>query len=144
MSSVLADARAYLGRTLEEVQRALGPHAEPIPGDEYGAMGEVTSIEYDVVFPGTLFLRDDTVELIYLGEDAVAGLSRADLAAELGGEAVRLRSRAGKQAGLFVHAEQGVAYSAQGDSLDFVEVFRPRSQSAYETEIYREPHAFIR
>ena len=143
MPAVLDDARAYLGRSLEEVQRALGPHAEPIPGDEYGKLGEVTSIEYEVVFPGTLFLRDDRVELVYLGEDAVAGLSAADLAADLG-DAARLRSRAGKHATLFVHAEQGVAYSAQGDRLDFLEVFQPRTQAAYEAEIYREPHAFIR
>jgi hypothetical protein len=45
---------------------------------------------------------------------------------------------------MFVYASEGVAFSAAGRSLNFVEVFRPRSQKEYEAEIYREPKPFIR
>ena len=43
-----------------------------------------------------------------------------------------------------VHAEQGVAYSADGDEVAFVEVFRPRSLAEYERDIYRDPGLFIK
>lgn len=144
MPAVVDDARAFLGRTLTDVQRTLGPDAEPIPGDEYGRMEDVTSIRDAAVFPGTLFLLDGEVELVYVDGEALPEVTPADLTAQLGDGAVALRSRAGKRANLWVHAEQGVAFSAQDDTLDFLEVFRPRSQAAYEAEIYREPHAFIR
>lgn len=144
MTSLIADARAFLGRNLEEVQRALGPDAEPVPGDEYGRMEDVTSIRDLQVFPGTIYLKDDEVELVRVGSRDLASSTRADLDALLGDDAVRLRSRAGKRANLWVHASQGVAYSAQGEELHFLEVFRPRTQQQYEDEIYREPPAFIR
>ncbi|MBS3940884.1 MAG: hypothetical protein KG028_07980 [Actinobacteria bacterium] len=144
MPSVVADARVYLGRSLDEVLDVLGPDAEPIPGDEYGRLDDVTSIEYTPVYPGTLYLQDGVVDLVYLGRGALADVTRSQITAEVGDDGVRLRSRAGKQANLVVHAEQGVAYSAEGDTLHFLEVFRPRSQAAYEAEIYADPGAFIR
>ena len=139
-----SDARAFLGRSLEEVQALLGPGAESVHGDEYGPMTDVTSIANPAVFPGTLYLAGGRVELVRLDGGVLEAVSRYELDAQFGGDAVRLRSRAGKLANLCVHAEQGVAYSAQGQSLDFLEVFRPRTQQAYEEEIYREPLAFIR
>lgn len=144
MKGIIAAARDYLGRSRAEVQALLGAEAEHVAGDEYGRMVGVTSISGSAVFPGTLYLRNDEVELVYVGDAALSDVSRSDLEAQLGGEPVHLRSRAGKQATMGVHAEQGVAYSAQGDALDFLEVFRPRGQEAYEAEIYLEPSAFIR
>lgn len=144
MTALLTDARALLGRSLDEVRQVLGADAEAIPGDEYGRLEEVTSIENDEVLPATVYLRDDRVELLYISGDALGDLRPADLAAQVGGEPIALRSRAGKQATLWVHAAEGVAYSEQGGSIDFLEVFLPRSQAAYEAEIYREPAAFIR
>jgi hypothetical protein len=144
MTSLIADARAFLGCSLAEVQDKLGPAAEPIPGDEYGQMEVVTSIEDPDAFPGTIYLQDDVVELVRIGRRNLTSLTRTDLDGEFGGNAVRLRSRSGKRANLWVHAEQGVAYSAQDDALDFLEVFRPRPQQRYEDEIYRDPGPFIR
>ncbi|MEX2443051.1 MAG: hypothetical protein WD492_05575 [Alkalispirochaeta sp.] len=57
------------------------------------------------------------------------GLSRAEAQNALG-EAVQL--------------EQGIAFSAQGETLQHIEVFRPCSQREYETQIYKKPHDFIR
>lgn len=144
MGSLVEDARAYLGLTLEEVLGVLGPEARAFPGDEYGAMHDVTSVNAEPTFPGKLYLDDGRVELVRVSRRPLADLSRADLDAQFGADAIRLRSRSGKKANLWVHAEQGVAYSAQGDTLDFLEVFGPRSQAAYEAEIYADPGAFIR
>lgn len=141
---VIDDARAYLGRSLEDVLQALGPDAEPVEGDEYGQLERLTLVHDATVFPGVLYLLNGEVELVYLGRNALTGLSPSGLTAQLGDDAIRLRSRAGKTASHWVHAEQGIAYSEQGDTLQFVEVFRPRTQQAYEAEIYREPPAFIR
>ena len=144
MTELVSEARAFLGRSLEEVQARLGPGARPVQGDEYGRMADVTSLADPAVFPGTLYVEGGRVELVRLDGRALEKVSRYDLDAQFGDGAVRLRSCAGKLANLWVHAGQGVAYSAQGQSLDFLEVFRPRTQAAYEAEIYREPSPFIR
>src|SRR6056297_2647142 len=144
MTSLIDDAQTYLGHDLDEVQRLLGPRAEAVPGDEYGQLDDVTSIEDPAVFPGTVYLVDGVSELVRIGPDDLTGVTRAELDARFGDGAVRLRSRAGKRANLWVHAQQGVAYSAQDDTLDYLEVFRPRSQQRYEAEFYREPPAFRR
>lgn len=144
MTSLVDDARAYLGHDLDEVQRLLGPDAEVVPGDEYGQLQDVTSVEDPAVFAGTIYLVDDVAELVRIGPDDLTGVRRSDLDARFGDGAVRLPSRAGKRANLWVHAEQGVAYSAQDDTLDYLEVFRPRSQQRYEAGFYRRPPAFRR
>lgn len=144
MISVITNARVYLGLSLAEVQRNLGESAPPVPEDEYGQMNNLTSIENPEVFPGTLYLRNGSVVLVRLHREAMAAVSPAELRASFGGEAVRLRSRAGKQAHLWVWADQGVACSVRGETVHFLEVFAPCSQSEYEARIYREPPRFIR
>lgn len=144
MPAVVDDARALLGRSFEELRSHLGSDIEAVPGDEYARLQDVTSVAGGPGFPGTLYLLDGVVELIYVDGEAMTDLRAGDLAAELGDDGAALRSRAGKQATLWVHAEQGVAFSAQGDDIDFLEVFRPRTQAAYESEIYFDRGAFIR
>lgn len=145
MPSVLDDARAYLGRSLDDILQELGPDVDPAEGDDYGQLQDLTSVDGAGVLPGLLFFLDGQVELIYLEGDVLADLSPSDLAAQLGDDPAWLDSRAGKKANLMVYAEQGVAYSEQnGTTLHYVEVFRPRSQEAYEAEIYRQPGPFIR
>lgn len=140
MPSALEEARALLGRSLDDVQRAVGG-AVPVPDDAYGAMEDVISIAGQ---QGLVYLKDGHAELVYLDGDALSDVSPSSLAVEFGDPAVRLRSRAGKRANLWVDAPHGIAYSEQGGALDFVEVFRPRSQAEYETEIYLDPGPFIR
>ncbi|MFP4148775.1 MAG: hypothetical protein ACLFUG_04215 [Nitriliruptoraceae bacterium] len=144
MTDLIARARTFLGRGLEEVQALLGPGAEPIPGDEYGRLTDLTSIEDPTVFPGTLYLADGVVDLVRVGPDDLVSVSRSDLESQLGGDAVGLASRAGKRATLWVHAPEGVAYSEEDGVLHYLEVFRPRPQERYEAELYREPGPFLR
>ena len=80
----------------------------------------------------------------YISEPTPASLPRTALEAEGGGEHATLRSRAGKTAALEVWPEAGMAYSADGDTVHFVELFPPRSLAAYEQEIYQDPGPFVR
>jgi len=144
MTSLIATARTFLGLSLEEAKRVLDNAAQPVPGDEYGRMRNVTSIENPAVFPGTLYLENETVQLVRVGCEVLADITSTDLREHFGDDAVRLRSRAGKRAHLWVYAEQGVACSAEGETVHFLEVFPPCSQGEYEARIYREPHDFIR
>ena len=144
MNKALTVARALVGRSLEDVRRALGPGESESDGDDYEALEDLTSVQNRGRFPGTVYLRNGEVELVYVGPGALEGVTPADLEEELKGRPARLRSRAGKKASLFVHAGQGIAYSAHGDELHFVEVFKPRSLEEYEAAIYKDPGPFIR
>ena len=144
MPSLLAQARALIGLEKDAARQRLGGGLSEDPDDGYEAMQGVASLENGDVFPGTLYLKDDRVEMVYLGPGGLHGVTAADLESELPGEATLLRSRAGKTANMHVRAEEGVAYSAEGDEVHFVEVFRPRSLQDYESEIYNDPGPFIR
>ena len=144
MPSLLAQARALIGLEQDAARQRLGPGLTEDPDDGYEAMQGVASLENGDVFPGTLYLKDGRVELIYVGPGGLDGVTAADLESELEGKATLLRSRARKTANMHVRAEEGVAYSAEGDEVHFLEVFRPRSLGAYESEIYEDPGPFIR
>ncbi|HKK48483.1 MAG TPA: hypothetical protein VJ932_05270 [Alkalispirochaeta sp.] len=141
---VIDTAGSFLGLSREDAVRALGETVQQISGDEYGNMKNVISMEACEVFPGTLYLRNDAVALIRLGTEALATVTMDMLRARFGTTAVRRASRAGKQANLWVYAEQGIAFSARGQTIHFLEVFSPCSQEEYEAQIYKNPGDFIR
>lgn len=141
---VIDTAQSFLGLSREDALRALGETAQQISGDEYGNMKNVISMEACEVFPGTLYLRQDAVALIRLGAEALTRVTAEMLRACFGTTAVRCASPAGKQANLWVYAEQGCAYSAHGETIHFLELFSPCSQQEYEAHIYKKPHNFIR
>lgn len=144
ISQLLDNARAFLGLTREEARRALGGTVHTVEDDEYGQMSNLTTLEAPSGFPGTLYVKDEVVELIRIGYDHLATTPPATLQASLPGPGVRLASRAGKTAHLAVYAEQGIAYSYHGDRIHFLEIFRPCSQRAYQARIYHRPPDFIR
>ncbi len=132
MATLIETAKAFLGRGEDDVRRALGKNISSSSDDEYESLDGLTSLENPAVFPGTLYLLDGAVELVYLGEDAVSGITPAKIEDEVKGRPARLRSRAGKKASTYVHADDGVAYSAEGDEVHYIEVFRPRTRKEYE------------
>jgi hypothetical protein len=144
MATLLEAAKAFIGRTKEEALAALGEGATFEPADEYQKLQGLSSLENPSVFPGTLYLKDRKVELVYLGDEATARISASSLEDELKGSPARRRSRAGKQASTYIHADDGVAYSAEGNEVHFIEVFQPCTLEEYEAQIYREPPDFIR
>ncbi len=147
--SALADALALLSLTADEVLRRLGPGVEDDPESDYEGLEDVRELNNRTVFPGSVYLRDGRVVLVYLPRSAVEGLDRATLEQELlaagaTSEPVRLRSRAGKKASMYVRAGDGVAYSADANRVHFIEVFAPSSLDDYRTGIYVEPGKFVR
>ena len=111
----------------------------------YEGLENVTELYNPAAFPGRVFVRDGRVQMIYLPRDGgLDDLTPADLESQLDSSYVELRSRAGKRFRHRVHPDLGVAYSASGDAIAFVEIFSPRSIQAYQAEIYREPPPFKR
>lgn len=92
-----------------------------------------------------VLMRGDDVVLVYVGRTALAGdIDHDALAAALGSEGHRLRSRQGKTASMHVVAERGVAWSERGGEVGFVELFPPTTLADYERDIYVDPPAFRR
>ena len=68
----------------------------------------------------------------------------APLAEALGPSDRHLRSRAGKNSRIELHAARGLAYSHDGDHLEFVEVFPPATADWYLAEVYEDPGEFYK
>jgi hypothetical protein len=94
--------------------------------------------------PGLFFFERDALRLVYLGDEELHDPSADALAAELGEPDQVLRSRAGAGSRMELHAGRGLAFSREGDHVDFVEVFEPTTVDRYLAEIYEDPGAFIR
>ena len=139
MAVDLDAARALLDLSRDELLARLGAGPEDVDdGYRYEGLDDVAMLYKPEAFPARIYLRDGRPEMVYASEPE--GWSPDGI----GGEDAELRSRAGKTFTHHVHAEQGVAWSSDGDEVAFVEVFRPRSLAEYEREIYRDPGPFIR
>jgi hypothetical protein len=139
----LDEARTLLGLTESQVLARLGAGEDDVQRDVgYEGLEGLSVVHRPEAFAGRVYLRDGTPELVYFS--APEGVTGSGLDAELGGTGAELRSRAGKMFNHHVHAEQGVAYSADGDEVAFVEVFAPRPLADYERDIYRDPGPFVR
>ncbi|MFP4431870.1 MAG: hypothetical protein ACLFPV_11520 [Spirochaetaceae bacterium] len=143
-ADLIDSARAFLGLALEDARNALGGGVEQVAGDHYGRMRDVVSLESTNAFPGTLYVKAGEVRLVRVDHNGLRDLGRSALCSKLGGDFVRLPSRAGKQAEVLLYANKGIAFSCRGESLHFLEVFGPCTQKEYEDRYYRPPGAFIR
>ncbi len=111
----------------------------------YQKLSGVARLYNGAVYPAHFYVRGDELEIVYIGNaDFLRALSPAAIRKELGGDGVRLRSRAGKTANQYVYPEAGFAYSETNGALDFVEIFRPMSIDAYRASIYEDPGAFTK
>ncbi|MFW6253039.1 MAG: hypothetical protein ACOC4F_03830, partial [bacterium] len=98
LAGLLESARSVLGLSRDAVQQILGEDARAVPGDEYGAMKDLTSIENPQVLSGTVYLEDDAAVLVRVDQGDLTELDPEALQAHLGDGPVRLRSRTGKTA----------------------------------------------
>jgi hypothetical protein len=147
MTFDLGACRAMLELTAAQVRARLEINGagEIHEGVKYEGLAGVTQYYNRDVLPARIYVRADRVDMVYVPSGpALAGVTCYDLDAEAGGKPVSFRSRAGKEYVHYAHTEQGLAYSAKGDDVRFVEVFPPCSLDAYEREIYRDPGPFIR
>jgi hypothetical protein len=101
-AGLIESARAFLGLTLKEARNALGKDGQQVAGDQYGRMQDIISLEATKVFPGVLYVEDGQVRLVQVDHQGLQGVTRTALCSKMGDDFVRLPSRAGKRAGLFL------------------------------------------
>mgnify|MGYP000101638347 CR=1 FL=1 len=142
----LAACQQILGLSVSALKTKLDiAHGETHEDVAYEGLEGVTQYYNPKSFPGRVYVRDGAVQMVYVPSGAaLAGVSVRDLTQKLTGKAKEMRSRAGKEFTHYIYAGQGVAFSADGDELCFVEVFRGRALKAYLAEIYQDPGPFIR
>ena len=129
----------------DAIVKRLGASPEQITPDvSYGSLGHVDRLTAPGAHPAHFFFRGDELALVYVPEDALHDLTPDRLRDELGGAGERLRSRFGKDAALYVHADRGVAYTEEGGAVVALEVFEPTTLDRYRDEIWWEPPGFIR
>ena len=144
-----ADVKSLLALRAHH-RRDLMTALELAPGDvredvAYQKLAGVARLHNAAVYPAHFYVRGDDVEVVYIGNpDFLRALTPAAIHKELGGDGVRLRSRAGKTANQYVYPEAGFAYSETHGALDFVEIFRPMSIDAYRATIYEDPGEFTK
>lgn len=141
----LDECRALLDLPLERVLKTLGLRASD--GNEdvaYEGLEGVTHYYNPDRFPGRVYVRDGRVVMIYVPGAALSDVDPSELARAAHGEPEELRSRAGKEYAHEVYAEDGLAFSSDGESLAFLEVFPPQSSAEYRANIYRDPGPFTR
>lgn len=126
----------------ELVQRVGASRPDVAEGVAYQGLRPVDRVQLPGERPAYAFFRGDELVMLYAGRGALKDISRASLEADLG-DGHELRSRAGKRSLLHVYPDRGVAFSADGDEVEFLEVFPPTTLERYESEIYREPGPFV-
>jgi hypothetical protein len=134
----VSSLQGLAGADLATVLEALGAEeVERAPVTGYEGLSDVELVEA----PGgeRIFVRGDEVKMIYLGEECLPpSITHDALIEALGADTVRLRSSQGKSARQHVVAEQGIAWSVEGDEVGFVEVFPPTDMETYRREVYVE------
>lgn len=104
--------------------------------------------DVDRLDPATLhahfFFSGDRQVMLYLPGGALEDAHPAALEAELGPPAATLRSRTGERSAIHAYPERGIAFATDGERVELLEVFPPKTLERYEAEIYRDPGEFIR
>lgn len=112
----------------------------------YGNLRNLTALENEESHPGILFYQDDRFVLSYVDEiyEELDDWDPQVLLAHLGEPDAILRSRAGKRFKQYVYAAKGITIVTDGQSVAFLEIFRPMSLENYRMQFYLEPKTFTR
>jgi hypothetical protein len=110
----------------------------------YERLRPVDRLRADGVSPGLFYFSGDELRMVFIPDEHTEGMSAAPLAEALGPAEQQLRSRAGKNSRIELHAERGVAYSHDDDRLEFVEIFPPATPQWYLDEVYEDPGEFYK
>ncbi|MFT3773293.1 MAG: hypothetical protein QM820_48560 [Minicystis sp.] len=114
-------------------------------GVKYQRLTNLIEVRNEKADPAFFHFRDDKLVLLYVsGKEALGALRAPALYAQLGGRGVELASRSCHSCVLHVYPQKGVAFSSEGDDLNFVEVFPPTTIEAYQAEVYIEPTPWLR
>jgi hypothetical protein len=141
----LTELEGLPGLSLSEAAARLG--LDPASREHARNYGSLTNVD-SIRAKGSgfrLFARDNKVVLVYVSEAGLPHRANHQALARRAGTGVRtLRSRQGRTAQTYVAAEAGLAWSALGGDIGWIELFPPMSFDAYRETIYKEPPTFIR
>jgi hypothetical protein len=132
--------RMVIGLPIEAVVAAFEPSADDVIADgNYQCLEGLTIVHAPPPSPGSLYLRDDQVVLMYVDHlERWPQITSDAIVQTLGEPDQVLRSRAGRGASLLLYATAGFAVSVS-ESVDFVEVFAPTTVAAYTDDVYSVP-----
>jgi hypothetical protein len=140
VADLLAAWRMVIGLPLDAVTAAFEPSAADIITDgSYQCLEGVTIVHAPPPSPGSLYLLDDRVVLMYVDQiERWPQITSDAILQTLGEPDAVLRSRAGRGASLLLFATAGFAVSVS-ESVDFVEVFAPTTVADYTDDVYSVP-----
>ena len=129
-------AQARLGSADFEIEENVG----------YEKLENLTSVTDKAGEVPTLFFQGERQVMMYLTAEMLEKrkLKPEDFYSKFGKRYVQLRSRAGKTHRQIVYPAQGVAFSTDGESLDFLEIFPPTTIAEYKRGVYRTVPVFIK
>lgn len=112
----------------------------------YERLKNLTSVADKAGEIPTFFFQGKRQVLMYLTAEMLEAreLKPEDFYRKFGKAHFALRSRAGKTHQQIVYPAQGIAFSTDGASLDFLEIFPPTTIAKYKREIYRTVPAFTK
>jgi hypothetical protein len=115
-------------------------------GAAYEKLEAVTAIGSKTSLAPYFFYRKEKLVMIYFTAETLSAkrLTVADFVKRFGERNIKLRSRAGKTHHLVVYPALGAAFSTDGATLDFLEIFPPTTRAKYLREIYREVAPFVK
>lgn len=111
---------------------------------KYEGLSGLDELENEATSPVTIYFKGDAFALGYIEGPSLAEGSKRDLIEALGEPEERLPSRGGKGSTICVYPAKGLAFSATGQMLEFLEVFPPTTLAKYKKDIYRKPPDFIK
>jgi hypothetical protein len=130
--------------TLSDVQAEYKPAENAIePNVSYYNLTGVTRVQTRA---GNFHFRDGSFALLYSEARHLRdlALNRETLLRLLGKPEATLFSRAGRGHQQYIFPEKGIAFSAGGDDIDFLEIFPSTDLETYKATYYKEPKPFRR
>lgn len=128
--------------TKEAVAAKLAAKPEQIEtGLKYEKLDSLTKIYCPDKYPAHFYFKGDRQVMQYIGDETALRPFHASTLMKRFGEPIELDSRAGKYPH-YVHPEQGIAYSADGEQIILLEIFPPCSLEDYLANIYEQPAPF--
>lgn len=94
----------------------------------------------------TFFFKNRKQVMLYHAAEILRRdrLTPEDFYRKFGGRFVKMPSRAGKTHRQIIYPTKGIAFSTDGETLDFLEIFPPTNLVKYKREIYREVSIFAK
>jgi hypothetical protein len=137
--SAVRELAALRDVSLPDLRERLGG-VEGQADARYGRMDGLEMLHAPGAHPAIFFFRDDRLVVAHLPDP---DLAPDEVAALVGEDPPRLRSRAGKHAWAHVRAEEGLAVTEEDGEVRYVEVFPPTTFEDYRDRIHTPAPHFV-